>query len=380
MFKTIFALPGSTRIILASLIGRAPTSVFDVALVLFVAERDGLVIAGLAAGASNALGSLAAPLIGRALDRYGRKVLLGAVILHALLLVALLLSWSALPLVLFSALSGIARPPLSSIIRAGWTRLAAPCNISLQANRFESLTSQVVTVIGPLVCAAALAAGSALLALAIAGLGITIGGLILSSTPKLFGTVERKHNPSPLRNQSFRRLMIVAAVAGMATGALQVGLPAKSLEIGEPAWAALWYGAQPAGGIIFTLFLAHYTYWHRSLPALYLLAAAGLLLAPAACLLGSWALLIGMLVCGLLTGAVLIAAYQAAQHLVNEKVLTEAFAAKGAAAYVGVGIGVAALGPVAAQQAVWALACAPLLALIAATLAALWKLDWCSFA
>lgn len=375
MFRAIFSLPGSYRVALASFVGRTPTSIFDVALVLFVAERSSLAVAGVAVGLSSGVGALAAPLQGRLLDRMGRPVLLICTLVHLLLIAALLLSFTPAALIFFSLLSGVARPPISSVVRAGWSRLAWPQDVSLEANRFETLTSQAVTVVGPLVCAAALAWGSPLVALLLAAAGVTLGGLLLCTSVKLFPLQEGAHPESPVRSRPFAYLLLVTGVAGMAAGALQVGLPALALQEGLDAWAPLWYGSQAAGGVLFSLFLARFAFWHRPLWAL--LVVYALCLGTALALsFSSLSLMAGLLVAGVAAGACLVASYQAAQRIVPLSVLTEAFAAKGASSYVGVGLGAALLGVAAGYQAWWAIAAAPLLVLSSALLAAALKVDW----
>jgi MFS family permease len=180
-YRALFSIPGFTRLLVSSVLGRLPSGMFSLAILLFVRGRtDSFLAAGVAVGAFSLAGALAGPLLGAVVDRIGQtRVLLPAALTQAGLLVALVLIAQAdapvAVVVALSALAGAAQPPIAGCIRALWSQVAGDGEALETAYALDATTQEVIWTLGPLLVgstAVAISPAAAVIACAV----ITVAG------------------------------------------------------------------------------------------------------------------------------------------------------------------------------------------------------------
>jgi MFS family permease len=142
------------RPVLFVLVGRIPDSIAGVAIIVLVRSATRSYSAGGLAAGGFAVGSvLAAPLTGRALDRFGQRTLLPALAgRFAVMLTASVPAVGSVGegwLIAMLTLAGLARPPLESAMRALWPGLVAREDLDL-AYSLDSTLQELIWIAGPL--------------------------------------------------------------------------------------------------------------------------------------------------------------------------------------------------------------------------------------
>jgi MFS family permease len=249
------------------LLARLPIGINGLATVLFLrAETGSFAVAGAAAGAL-ALGSgLGAPVGARLVDSYGRRVLLGLAAAHGAGLLALValgsLAAPAGALIPVSLLTGLALPPVSSVMRALYPRLLGDEPALVQsAYALDSVVTETIFIAGPLLTAALVTLvrpASALVlsaAAVIAGTTAFLAALPASERERAPAADRRASPLGALRAPGIRTLVLSMLPVGFAFGALEVALPAFATHHGEPALAglliAVWSVGSLAGGLAY---------------------------------------------------------------------------------------------------------------------------------
>jgi MFS family permease len=250
------------------LVGRLPTAMMTVAIVLGVAGDGGSYArAGFLSGAHAAGAALAQPAVGRLLDRRGRiPVLLPLGIGFAVscgLLVALLdrrlviVAWPAV-------LSGCTLPPLSAAGRAALLELVPPA-VQQQGLVLDTTLMELVFVVGP-----PFAAGLAATAHPSAGLAGTgavgAGGTIAflgaargrprpSAAPGVVPGVGPQARPTRATRVLLARFVVTAALfdTAFASANLAVLAAARGSAVPGAVLLALWAGGSMTGGLLFGL-------------------------------------------------------------------------------------------------------------------------------
>jgi MFS family permease len=263
--RALFSVPGLRRLLVSSLLGRLPSGMFSLAILLFVHGRTGsFLAAGLAVGGFTLAGALVGPLLGRLVDRSGQtRVLLPAATAQALLLVALVLlphaTAPAATLVALSTLAGAALPPIAGCVRALWSEVVHDEQLeALYA--LDATAQEAIWTLGPLLVgsvAGFVTPAAAVLLCAALTLGGT--GYFASST------ISRRWRAHPrLASQGgalsgspgLRVLLGSVALAGIVIGAVEVGLPALAVQQ-HARWSAgpllaLFSLGSMAGGLIYS--------------------------------------------------------------------------------------------------------------------------------
>jgi MFS family permease len=264
-YRVLFSIPGFTRLLVGSVLGRLPSGMFSLAILLFVRGRtDSFLAAGVAVGAFALAGALAGPLLGALVDRVGQKrVLLPASLVQGALLVMLVvIAQSSAPVVVIvalAALAGAAQPPIAGCIRALWAQVAGTGEQLETAYALDATTQEVIWTLGPL-----LVGGTAVLLSPAAGVlacaAITVAGTAFFAASKLSSdwqarTPERSR-ASALASRGLRALLGTALLAGVVIGAVEVGLPALAVTH-HARWSAgpllaLFSIGSMAGGLAYS--------------------------------------------------------------------------------------------------------------------------------
>src|SRR5581483_8406248 len=111
-YRTVLSVPGCARVLGTALIARLPQGMTSLGILLLIRSHTGsYAAAGVAVGAYDFSTAAGAPLVGRLIDRFGRRRVLGpGAVLQTLVLVALVVTAQAgagaAPLVLLSAMAG----------------------------------------------------------------------------------------------------------------------------------------------------------------------------------------------------------------------------------------------------------------------------------
>jgi MFS family permease len=266
VYARILRTPGVALIVLATLIGRLPIGISGLAILLYVRDvSDSFAAAGLCAGAL-ALGSAAgAPFQGRLIDRRGVQMLLPLAVVHA---AGLLLIWGAgeaeAPVAALAAASlatGVAIPPVSSVLRSHWPHLLAG-RPELLAGAFalDSVMIEIVFVVGPLlttVVVATVGPQYALLVSAVcvmSGTSMLLAGLRGRPGPERADAGQRAFGLGALASPGLRTLVLASLPVGFTFGTLEVALPAFSEAEGSEELAgvllAAWSAASGVGGLV----------------------------------------------------------------------------------------------------------------------------------
>jgi MFS family permease len=259
VYARILRTPGVGLIVFATLIGRLPIGISGLATLLYVREVTGsFAAAGVCTGAL-ALGSAAgAPFQGRLIDRRGVATLAPLALLHAAGLLGVWLSGAAgAPtgvLAGLAFLTGVALPPLSSVLRSRWPYLLAKDpGLIPGAFALDSVLIEAVFVIGPLLTTLVVAAVGPQYALAVSAACVTAGTLMLLSGltdhtgPEPVREGRRVFGLGALANPGLRTLVFASLPVGFALGSVEVAVPAFSEAEGSKALAGVLLAAWSCG-------------------------------------------------------------------------------------------------------------------------------------
>jgi MFS family permease len=254
----------------AMMVGRVSISINALAIVLFLRDaRGSFAVAGAVAGALALGTGLGAPLLGRVVDRLGRGMLAPIAVAHAAGLVGLaLLGESAAPLGVLLALAvvtGVAAPPISSVLRALYPHLVRGRPELLPvAYALDSILTELLFVLGPLIVSALVLLGDARGALFVAA-GTVLAGtawflaLLPASERRRIPRHQRGPRPGAMGALASPALQVLTATmlpVGICFGMLEVVVPAFARVHGQPeatgVLLAIWSVASAAGGFAYT--------------------------------------------------------------------------------------------------------------------------------
>jgi MFS family permease len=258
--SSVRRVPGAVSLLLY--VGCARLGVPALSLAMLLAARDtvgGYAGAGVI-GAAYALAVAPSQLVwGRAADRRGPGPILRVTAVGhgaALALFAVLVSAGATlpPLVASAAIAGASFPPMATVSRAAWQRVAdARSQRALYA--LDGLTTELTLIAGPLLAGVLVAAAGGAAAVAAVGALVALGVLAGSRSP-LLGAPADHRGGAPRRSRAPRALLgLLAATVAMAAAigavtiasvsfaeraALPSGLPLTLIAGGGVAGTLVW--------------------------------------------------------------------------------------------------------------------------------------------
>src|SRR5215216_7581511 len=245
-YRSLLRIPHARAFVLAGFVARLSISMRALGAVLMVSELTGSYgLAGAVAAAALLGEAVAAPRLGRLVDRYGqRRALLISLAVHSAGTLALVISaqlsapnWM---LMATATLSGAAALQVGSLVRARWSALVGGSPALETAFALESTLDELIFVLGPVLVTA--------LALGVApGAGL-LGALVLTIVGSLALALQRRTEPVPagVRDQSERsaistpglRVLVGTFIAaGVIFGTLDVAMVAFTGQVGAPAAA-----------------------------------------------------------------------------------------------------------------------------------------------
>ncbi|GAB2883518.1 hypothetical protein GCM10027074_60210 [Streptomyces deserti] len=229
-YRDVLRVPHAAQLLIGSLIGRLPTGMAPLAILLSADHGAGYgASAGLLAAVYLVANAIGGPLSARLIDQYGQmQALTVGAALSSTAFVTLAagpekVSWAVVAV----AVAGATRPPLDATLRTLWGArgmMPTPAHQRV-ALALDSGTEELIYIVGPLLVATIVSTTSASWALlATAAVG-ALGTALFVSTP-----ISRAHavdsSPArpdwigPIRSPSLRVLYLAMVCVGVTIGAL----------------------------------------------------------------------------------------------------------------------------------------------------------------
>jgi MFS family permease len=334
IYLDVLRTPSVTRLLSSAVVGRMPTGMAGLAIVLLVRGAGGsYAAAGLVAGAYSAALAVTSPLLGRLVDRVGQtRVLAGCAAASTLGFVALAAAGrGASPLVLagLAALAGASIPPVGACMRALWSDLLGDDDRLQAAFAVESTVQELIFVVGPplvALLAAVFSPAAAVLgtaALLLAGVGL------FAATPasRAWRPTRRAADwAGALRSPGIRAVLATIVLLAGAFGTVEVTVVAGAEQLGSRTLAgpllALWALGSLTGGLVFGSRASDRGPERRMVGLLGLVVAGIALLAAAT---GVVQLAAGMILAGLGIAPAIACLYLLVDRLAPTGTVTEAF-------------------------------------------------------
>jgi predicted MFS family arabinose efflux permease len=248
-YRSLLTVPGFTRLLVSSIVGRLPSGMFSLAILLFVREQTGsFLVAGLTVGAFTLAGAMMSPLVGAVVDRRGQSRVLPACALGQVsLLVALVATVRAdapvIAILVVAAMAGSLLPPISGCIRALWSVVAPDAAALELAYALDAVTQEVIYTLGPLLVGTVSVLVSPTAAVLLCAL-ITGAGTLLFAASELSraatGSVVARRRRGVLLSPGLRSLLVSVLLGGIVIGALEVGLPALAVQLRSREYAGIF--------------------------------------------------------------------------------------------------------------------------------------------
>jgi MFS family permease len=262
-YRAVLTEPGTFRLLSTALVGRLPQGMASLAVLLLVREAThSYAAAGVAVGAGAAGAAVCAPVLGRLLDRFSRRIVVGAAAftqasIYVLLFLAATAHASTIVLVVCAGCAGALVPPIAPVVRTILGDIFDDASVRETAFGLEAIAQETIWIVGPLLVSIVVAASSPKAAvLLVAAVGV-IGTSLFLRSPLLEhddGSHSESAPPgSALSSVDLRWLLIPVALTGMSLGAIEVGLPSLALHDGHRTLSgfllALWSLGSVAGGL-----------------------------------------------------------------------------------------------------------------------------------
>ena len=374
-YRALLAVPSIRRVLVAMQLARVAQSMVAIALVLFTLERYGSpAFAGLVTFASIMPGLLISPLAGALLDRHGRirlVILDYFVALTALILIGVLALADALPgaLLLVIAVVSSLTSILSHVGLRSLFPILVPEPLWERVNAVDSNGYVVASILGPPIAAGLVAVLGGAPAMIIIGLVFGVAAAVLVGVPE---------PPSPSastgrlmadavaglrytwRNRTLRGLGFSITFGNLSHGMTTIVLPLIVLEqfgLG-PAVVGLVFAASGVSGVASALYFGRVDTRGREWsllvwPMVALVPVVGIMLVAsgvASVPVGLALLVVHMIGVGLLLGPMDIALFTVRQRRTDPAWMGRAFSVSMAFNYLGIPIGAAVAGVLAATS------------------------------
>jgi len=259
-YRAFLRLPDIPAMIATAWLSRMPVGMNALALLLFLREALGnFKQAGLIVGAFFVAMAVAAPVMGRLIDRIGPRLPLTVTgVIHPLGLVTLLVAAAqgvdATWLMAIAAGCGLSAPPVTILTRTTWRHRFADEHNRKMAYSIDSIMIEMNFTVGPLLVAAMVAAWSARTALIAVIVISTSAVLIFFASPilkywKLEEPVER-HLLGPLADGRLVALFFLTFGLTFCFGLLEVGYPAYATSIGWVAFGGVLLALNAVGSAV----------------------------------------------------------------------------------------------------------------------------------
>jgi MFS family permease len=262
-YRDLLRTPGVAPLMLSAFVGRLPYGLNILAVILLLrAAGFSYAVVGIVTAASGLSVGVAAPVLGRVIDRVGQtRVLLTAAAFTAVsgvaFVVAVLEGAGATLVTVLALVAGLCVPPVSPSLRALLPGLVGRARLDT-AFALDALQLELVFIAGPLLAAGISAAISPEVAF-LTGVALQAAGAIgVAASPH-----SRRWRPAPadgdgrragaLSTPGLRVLVLSLAVTAVALGVLEIGIAAfaeREATRDDSGWLfALWGAGSLAGGL-----------------------------------------------------------------------------------------------------------------------------------
>lgn len=262
-YQEIFAAPGSVAFSSAGFIARLPIAMIGIGIVTMISQlRGDYALAGALAALFALASAVIAPVVSRAVDRFGQRRVLPiaagvSAVAIGILLVAVRLEAPDWVLFIVVIPAG-ATPTIGAMVRARWVAIYVGKPVLRTAFAFESVIDELCFVVGP-VLSVGLSIGLFPEAGPLAGVILLVVGTLLlvaqrSTEPKVHPRVAGRGR-SVLANPAMWILVTVMVMLGTIFGVIDVGAIAFTQEQNSPGSAtvvlAMFAGGSGIVGLIF---------------------------------------------------------------------------------------------------------------------------------
>lgn len=256
-YRTLIRTPGTARIFAGYFAGRLPAGMVTVAVALaFVDTPGGLTRVGLVIAAYSLAVAATAPVLGRLVDRFGARTVLGATGTAYVVLVVLLVVTRSAPLGVSVALGigcGATYPPVAPTVRALWSGVWPTGSLRAAAFGLDAALVELLYLVGPLLATAlGLAGGPRLPLLGLAALSGL--GMVLLTTSRLLPTrppvLADRAWWGPLGSGPVQVLLAVVVLTSAAFGLVEIGVIAFARGTGHPWYAGPLLAVAAAGSLV----------------------------------------------------------------------------------------------------------------------------------
>ena len=263
-YLDVLRAPGVARVVVFALIGRLPFGTLPLSMVLLMRHEHydyGQVGAVLATEALSV--GVTAVFVGRLVDRIGHaRVLIttGTITAVAICLQAAAMASGASValLIVLGVVQGATVPPISPSMRALWRDLIPDHRLDT-AYAFDSVALELAFIVGPLLAAGLATAWTPLAGMIVSAAFYCVAAIGFATAPASRAwrpeeSVERTR-AGALRSPGIRTLVVAAACAAVAFGALEVALTAFAEEQGSRdavgPLITVWSIGSLVGGLVY---------------------------------------------------------------------------------------------------------------------------------
>lgn len=352
-YQDLLSAPGARLMVLAGIIGRVPSSMLELALPLVVAGRSGsYVSAGIVTAAYTIAGAIGGPVRGRLVDRAGAPAILlatgwGQALALSGMLLILALSSNLVLLSGLAVIAGALSPPVGPIMRVLWSRLERP-DLRDAAFAFESITIDILYIVGPTLVAVLIAVAPIDACLIAAAVLVALGPSLLALAPGASSAqseARSTHWLGALRSGKVRRMLPISFLVSGSFTATDLGIIAFTSAHHAKAMAGILIASMSVGSIVGGL------YWgsrrqpgtlRQQLTALLLALTAGTVLL----MFSGGVLLFAIIsaIVGLALAPAITAMYSLMDAVAPPREKTESFAWLGTSGQAGAAVAVAIAG------------------------------------
>jgi hypothetical protein len=262
-YGQFFATPGVHRLFGATLVGRLPSAMLSLAIVLRLTQGGrSYAVAGIVTGAFTLAAGASGPVLSRIVDRYGQTVVLVPTALATLVACAIdaLIPTTApiWALLLGGAGLGVAMPPLAVASRSMWPFLLTDADVLEAAYVTDATFQELIFIVGPLLVVgvvAVLGGSSAIVTAGLLGCGGTLVFATSGGSRHWRSVAQHGRRQRALDSPGIRLLVFTmfALVAGFA--ATEVAIVAAARSTGHSGYAgimiAIWSGGSLLGGLAY---------------------------------------------------------------------------------------------------------------------------------
>lgn len=260
-YRALLAHPSVGWLVAGAVASRIAMPVLSLSLLIAARTAYGsYALGGVALAGYSFAFALSVPITGRLIDRLAtRPVLLGCVGIHllayAVVLLALYQRAPATVLVTCTVLLGASVPPIGPVIRSAWPAVVPAVELR-SAYALDAVIYEAALIGGPLLVALLVTFVPAHLLLAVAGLGMAVGVLVVLGTPAIkmqaAATPARpeRHLLGPLGYGQVRIVLGVVVFDAFCYGCLIVGITAAATAALAAGVAGVLIGTLSAGAVV----------------------------------------------------------------------------------------------------------------------------------